>query len=310
MEKVVIMGATGAIGTALAEQCIRHGVEAVAVCRRGSGRIAGLPHSGLLRVVECNLDELNTLPDMIGETGYDTFFHLAWAGTFGSERNHMQGQLRNVQYTLDAVNAAYSLGCSKFVGAGSQAEYGRKKGKLQTDTPVFPETGYGMAKLCAGQMSRGLCEQLGMEQVWGRVLSVYGPRDNSYTMVMSVMDKLLLGEEPALSKGEQIWDYLYAADAGKAFWLLGEKGIHGKSYPIGSGSSRPLLEYVEIMRDSIDPGLPLGIGKIAYAPAQVMYLCADISELAEDTGFYPEYSFEKGIAETIAWRRSRAGQAF
>ena len=46
----------------------------------------------------------------------------------------------------------------------------------------------------------------------------------------------------------------------------------------------------------------LGIGKLPYNQNQVMYLCADIEELTKDTGFVPEYTFEKGIQETVAWQ--------
>lgn len=303
MKKVVITGPTGAIGTALIRQCMEHGVQVLAVCRKGSERIGELPKSPLVTVVSCNLEELEGLPALAGARDYDTFFHLGWAGTFGNSREDMYGQTENIRYALDAVHAAYALGCSKFVGAGSQAEYGRTTKRLTGDIPVFPENGYGMAKLCAGQMTRGLCRQLGMEHVWPRVLSVYGPGDGKRTMIMSVIAQLLRGEEPSLSKGEQIWDYLYCEDAGRAFYLLGEKGISGKVYPVGSGTARPLWEYVKSIRDQIDPGLSLGFGKLEYAPRQVMYLWADISELTQDTGFVPEYSFEEGIAKTIQWCR-------
>ncbi len=296
-----MIGATGAIGTALIEQCINHGAEVLAVCHRGSKRMGGLPKSDLVKTVFCNLDEVRRLPELVGERDYDVCFFLAWDGTFGNSRDNMERQLENVRYTLDAVYAADAMGCGRFVGAGSQAEYGRSEGKLRADTPTFPESGYGMAKLCAGQMSRALCGQLGMAHVWCRVLSVYGPCDNDYTMVTSVIRQLLQGREPALSKGEQLWDYLYAKDAGKAFYFLGERGVSGKVYPLGSGECRPLREYAKMIRDCVDPALPLGIGRLPYGPKQVMYLCADISELKKDTGFEAEYSFEEGIRQTIAW---------
>ena len=45
----------------------------------------------------------------------------------------------NIQYTMDAVCLAKRLGCKLFVGAGSQAEYGRVDGKIGSNTPVNPE---------------------------------------------------------------------------------------------------------------------------------------------------------------------------
>lgn len=305
MKKVVITGPTGVIGRALIDECLKHGIEVTAVCRKNSNRAFALLQLKNVHVVECDLRELLLLPELLTESDYDTFYHLGWDGTFGDSRNCLSVQTNNIRYTLDAVDVAQRLGCSRFIGAGSQAEYGRVEGILKPDTPVKPENGYGMAKLCAGQMSRLACEQRQMEHIWTRVLSVYGPEDGPNTMISSVITSLLLKKEPELTKGEQKWDYLYSADAGRAFYLLGENGISGKVYPIGSGKARPLAEYVKLLRDAIDPGLPLGFGKREYAKGQVMHLCADISELQGDTGFVPAYSFEEGIQKTINWWRQK-----
>ena len=84
---------------------------------------------------------------------------------------------------------------------------------------------------------------------------------------------------------------------------MGEKGKDKKIYCLGSGKERPLREYMEELRDAIDPSLPLGIGEREYSKNQVMKLVADISALTEDTGFVPDYSFSEGIKETIDWVR-------
>ena len=201
------------------------------------------------------------------------------------------------------MEVAALLGCKKFIGAGSQAEYGRYEGKLNADVPAFPENGYGIAKLCAGQMSRIRCRQLGIQHIWTRVLSVYGPYDGENTMVISMIRRMLQGERPICTKGEQIWDYIYSRDAAKAFYLLGESGQDGKVYCIGSGQGIPLKEYISTIRKQIDESLEIGFGEVPYSDKQVMYLCADIRELQKDTGFGPEYSFEEGIRETIEWCR-------
>lgn len=300
MNRVVITGPTGAIGVALIEELISREIEVIAVVRPGSKRKDNIPNSKYVSIVECDLSHLEKLPKLVNDT-CDVFYHLGWDGTFGNSRNNMQGQLLNIQYTLDAVQAAKRMGCKRFIGAGSQAEYGRTEEKLNASVPTFPENGYGIAKLCAGQMSRIQCEQEGMEHIWMRILSIYGPFDGMNTMVMSVIRTLLKGEKPSSTKGEQKWDYLYSKDAGYAMYLLGEKGVPGKTYCIGSGTISELREYIKCIRDSIDKSLPLGLGEIPYAPQQVMSLCADITDLKKDTGFEPRYSFERGILETIEW---------
>lgn len=300
MKKIIITGPTGSIGLALIQKCIENDVQVTAVCRPGSGRISRLPEHKNVQIVECGLKELGQLADKL-EADYDVFYHFGWDGTFGNSRNNMQGQLTNIQYTLDAVELADKLNCQTFIGAGSQAEYGRVEGTLSAKTPANPENGYGIAKLCAGQMSRILCQQKNIRHIWTRILSIYGPGDGEATMVMSTIGKLLEGETPDFTKSEQMWDYLYSEDAGKALYLLGEKGQDGKVYCIGSGQARPLKDYIEIIRDSVRPEAELGIGNIPYNDKQVMFLCADIQELVKDTGFQADYTFEKGIGKTIDW---------
>lgn len=306
MKSAVITGPTGTVGMALIQKLSEAGVHVTAVCRQGSLRMGRIPRNENISVVECSLDQLKSLPALIGEK-QEVFYHFGWDGTFGDSRNDVYGQNLNVKYTLDAVEAAAALGCHTFVGAGSQAEYGRHEGALKGSTPVFPESGYGVGKLCAGLMSRIACGQKGIRHVWARILSVYGPYDGEYTMIMSTIRKLLRGEVPALTGGEQQWDYLYSRDAAEAMRLLGEKGRDGGVYCIGSGQARPLREYIEILRDEVDKELSLGFGEIPYGDNQVMYLCADITDLHRDTGFVPQYTFREGIQNTIAWYKENYG---
>ena len=272
-----------------------------AVCRPGSSRIKDLPKAAALHVVECDAKELATLPQKMEGVSVDAFFHFAWAHTIGRGRNDMPAQIENIQSTIDAVRAAKALGCQVFLGAGSQAEYGRVEGLLKSDTPAFPENGYGMAKLCAGQMSRVEAKALDIDHVWVRILSVYGPHDGPMTMISGTIRKLLASERPALTAGIQRWDYLYAGDAADAFYLAACHGRNGAVYPLGSGQAMPLKDYIIQMRDAIDPALPLGLGEVPYGPLQVMHLQADISALQADTGFAPKTPFAEGIRKTIDW---------
>ncbi|MCM1233105.1 MAG: NAD(P)-dependent oxidoreductase [Ruminococcus flavefaciens] len=302
MKRVVITGPTGAIGMALIQKCIEAGTEVAAVCHRGSTRIARIPASDKVTVVECSLDEMYRLPQLL-EGRYDVFYHLAWAHTAGRRRDDTKAQVQNICYTMDAVEAAAKLGCECFIGAGSQAEYGRVRENLTADTPTFPDNGYGIAKLCAGQMSRLRCGQLGIRHIWFRILSVYGRYDGEQTMVMSSLRQMLRGEAPEYTPAEQMWDYLYSVDAAQAFELAAQRGRDGAVYCLGSGQAQPLRTYIEIMRDEIAPELALQFGSKPYAERQVMYLCADISELQKDTGFMPRIGFREGIRATAQWIR-------
>jgi nucleoside-diphosphate-sugar epimerase len=298
MKRIVITGATGMIGSALARCAINEGIEVLCIVRMNSGRLNNLPQSYLLKIEYCEIDQYC---NFVSKEHYDVFYHLAWDKTSGVSRDDVDIQTSNIKYTLDAVRLAKRLGCKKFVGAGSQAEYGLVTETLKPETPVNPQSGYGIAKYTAGKFSHLLCFQLGLEFNWIRILSVFGPLDGAHTLIMYAIHELQTGHSPELTKCEQIWDYLYCDDAVNAFLAIGNNGIDGKTYLLGSGNNRRLSEYIESIRDIIAPGVMLQFGKKEYYPHQPMYICADISELTSDTGWKPEVSFEEGIKKIITW---------
>lgn len=302
IEKVVITGATGIIGSALIACLVEKGIRVLALCRKGSKKIENILCSPLVKIEYVDLKELK---QMTSDESYDVFYHLGWEGTFGISRNAVYWQQLNIQYTLDAVELAKRLNCHTFIGTGSQAEYGRKEEKLSAHTATTPETGYGIAKYAAGRLSALYAKQLGLKHIWIRVLSVYGPKDGDKTMIMSAINELLEGKVPKFTKGEQMWDYLYVTDAAKAFYLLADKGLDQKVYCLGSGTVRLLRDYIYEIRDNIDKSLEIAIGSIPYNEHQVMYLCADLEDLTKDTGFLPEVTFEEGIKRTIEYCKER-----
>jgi len=298
MALAVITGPTGAVGIALVERLLREEYKVYAIVRPNSQRIQNLPVHPNLRIIECDLADLTSSKKEIS-TKCDVFYHLAWEGTTGIKRDDAYLQNQNIRYALDAVTLASDLKCTTFVGIGSQAEYGLTKETLSSITPEHPKTGYGIAKLCAGQLTRLLAKEKGIHHIWARLLSVYGPYDGESSMIMAAITKMLRGERVQFTKGEQLWDFLYSADAAEALFLLGIKGINGKTYCVGTGTCKPLIEYIQTMHELVNPSAEIGIGEIPYSENQVMNLCADISDLQRDTGFCPKIKFNKGISEVV-----------
>lgn len=303
MKTAVITGATGAIGRALISVCILAGYEVLAVVHRTSTRAAELKKIEHCQVLHLDLSEYDDALEEIKKQnittkGCELFFHLAWMAPFGKDRENLPLQLENVKASLAAVRFAKALGCSTFVGAGSQAEYGRVKGKLSPDTPTFPETGYGVAKLCAGQMTRLACDQTGLKHVWTRILSVYGPHDGVHSLISVAIDDMINKRDTSFTPCDQIWDYIYSDDAAKAMLLAAQKGKNGNVYVIGSGEARPLKEYIQKIAEITSYKKEIGFGKRPYNDKQVMYLQADIKELKK-LGYEPRVIFEKGIKTMI-----------
>lgn len=300
MKNVIVTGATGMIGSTMIEEMLKNDIAVTAVIRPGSPKRDNLISHPNLTIIECDIDQLLTLKEIL-VSKYDTFYHFAWNGTYGESRNDIYLQTKNIKNAIDAVELAACLGCRTYIGAGSQAEFGPVTGKLSDIQPKNPSSGYGIAKLAACNLTKIKCEQLGIRHSWGRIVSTYGPRDNDYTMIMSAISSMLVGERLAFTKGEQIWDYLYVEDCAHAFYLIGKCGKHGKAYTIGSGKTRQLKEFINAIREVVNPDVEIGLGEREYFPDQVMELCADISELEKDTGFEPRTSFEDGIKKTLEW---------
>ena len=284
------------MGSAVVRRAVDKGIDVTCIVHQGSKRLGNLPQSDKVHIVECNLQDYRTL-SLDGQ--YDAFIHLSWEKTVGASRDDAEVQTRNIQYTLDAVQLAHRCGCSVFVGAGSQAEYGVQSVDLTPDLPVKPESGYGIAKYAAGKLSAMLCKSLGMRQCWVRILSVYGPNDGENSLISYLIREFKAGNSPQLTKCEQMWDYLYADDAADAILAVAEKGIDGKAYPLGSGNGRRLSEYVEDIKNVINPSIAVQFGAKEYYPHQPMHLVADISELIDDAKWEPSTTFVEGIKRII-----------
>jgi len=292
------------IGLSLIDECINNQTYVIAILRKGSKKRHLIPDSKLVSVYECDLSKLGELDIMEG-FGSDAFFHFAWSNTDKEGRKNAQLQEQNIGTTLDSLKLAHRLKCNRFIGAGSQAEYGRHEGLISPKMAVSPDSAYGIAKYAAGKLASILSTELSIPFIWTRIFSVFGPNDLPSTMIMHCIHELLQQKRPALTKCEQMWDYLYCGDAAKIFYLLGTKGTDQSIYNIGSGYSRPLSEYVSIIKDTIDRDLPLGIGDLDYTENQVMSLCPDISNLIQDTGFRPGDTFADGIINTINWYKDK-----
>jgi len=284
--KIIITGATGFIGCALCEEFLRHGDDVVAVVRPGTAKKEKLlrlkenkpENTGSLQIAELELENLEQLA-----TGYqvqaDVFYHLAWNGSSGADRENFEIQLSNVHYTGAAIRAAKLCGCQAFIGAGSQAEYGviretAKEGKTLPD----PFMMYGAAKLAACSMGKLLAKQQGIRFLWPRIYSVYGVGENPGTLINYVMESLLQGQVPELSPCENMWNFLYITDCCKLLRMLGsvsEEGI----YHIASKDTRLLKEFVCELRDTVAPGTELGFGKKTANPDRTFWLEPEVNRL-------------------------------
>lgn len=300
MKTIVITGATSMIALGLIEECLAKKIKIFAVVHPDSLNVNRIPRSDLISIIKCDHRNYKDLENLIN-TKCDDFYHFAWKATGKKRDLDTYLQVENIIATLDCIHVAKQLDCKKFVGAGSQAEYGKvKELPISPDTVINPNTPYGISKYAAGQLALFEAQKLGVDCIWVRIFSVYGKFDKPTSMIMSTIDKLIRGENHEFTKAEQLWDYIHYLDAGKAFYLIGKSGKPGV-YCLGSGEAKQLKEFIYAIRDNIDPNIGIRLGGIPYSQEGPRNLCADISKLTADTGFHPNISFESGIKLTIKW---------
>lgn len=305
MNSVIITGATSMIAAGLIEECLQRQIKIFAVVHPQSKNINRIPDSDLIKIVKCDHQEYKNLLELINQP-CNIFYHLAWIGTGKYRNDNPYIQVENIRSSLDSIYVAAMLGCKKYIGAGSQAEYGKVDFlPIRPDTNTNPNTSYGISKYAAGKLVLYEAPKLGIDCIWTRIFSVYGKFDKPTSMIMTTINKIINGEIPEFTKAEHHWDYLYYTDAGKALYLLGEFGKGGEVYCIGSGVSKLLKEFIYVIKDTIDPKKQISLGKIPYPPEGPISLHADISKLVDDTGFNPEVSFESGIKYTLDWYKMK-----
>lgn len=303
--RCLVTGATGHVGSFLTRRLLAAGCEVAILVRPESDLWRLIDILGSVTMLQGALGDLKTAREGLQAWQPEVVFHLAWSGVTGAFRNDPAQITRNVTGSLEIFEAAQEAGCRCWVGVGSQAEYGPQQDALREDMTAHPETAYGVAKLCTGTLTEKLCTMTGTRFLWLRLLATYGPMDDPRHLLPTVIAQLLRGERPALTPGEQRWDYLYIDDAVEAIARLAlETGAEGV-FNLGSGEAPTVHAIVEQARDIINPALPLGFGEVPYRPDQVMRLQADITKLKTATGWEPTISLAEGLQRTIEWHRGQ-----
>ena len=302
MKRVFVTGATGFIGSYLVRQLLHCGVDVAVLMRAEADPWRLVDIRPQLHDVDWDGVSVDSFSESFKEFAPDTVFHLGWSGVGNMDRNQITQATKNLSFATSLAQLAVDTGVECWVGAGSQAEYGPKNGKIDETQLPQPTTLYGASKLSVGILSERIAALGGMRHAWLRIFSTYGPMDNADWMLPTLITKLLNQERPALTAGEQLWDYLHVNDAARAFLKIAESDARG-FFNLGSGEAHPLRMSIETIRDEINPALPLGFGEVPYRIDQVMCLHADISKLQRAANWFPEIELTAGLKSLVAWHR-------
>ena len=235
----------------------------------------------------------------------------------------------NYGYVLTFTKALRALGMypDKFLYMSSLSALGRGDEKgytpLDSKTNPHPDTLYGKSKIKAE-----LCLELQKELPWiiFRPTGVYGPHEKDYLMMIESMDKHL---DVGMGFKKQMLTFIYVEDLVNAMFQAlaapARKVVHHK-YIISEDRAYTQSEFREIVarhlggRFVVPVRLPMWLvyavsaasEKIAAARGQASTLnrdkfkimrqrnwTCDISDAQRDFGFNPQWSLDRGIAETV-----------
>lgn len=293
----LVLGASGFIGSWVVRTLLKWGVHTSVLTRSKSDlwRLAGLQRLHLLTADERDWAQAITSlqPAVV--------VSLDWSGVGGTHRDD-ELQWNNLARQKAVLEAAFEAGARRFVGVGSQAEYGPKNERIAESATTSPRTLYGKAKLAAMEFSREFCESRGMEWAWARVFSVFGPLDNGHWLLPLIADSLLADHDIELTSGEQRWSYLYASDAGTALAGLATHAAASGIYNVGNPLAPKLRDTVELFASHFQTDARLLFGALPLGPNAVIRLEPDVSRL-EELGWSPLVTTNEGLESTAQWLR-------
>ena len=315
-----ITGATGFIGSHLADELIKKNYQIKCLVRKTSN-LQWLKNKPV-ELVYGSLFEKDVLSDAVKET--DFVYHIAGVTFAKKKEDYFRG---NTDATKNLIEICYNTnpGISKFIYVSSQTAVGPANSKVPVDenTDYHPITTYGRSKMEAEMIVRTYFDKMNCTIV--RPPAVYGPRDVALYEYFKTMNRRL---QPLIGFGDKLVSLIYGPDLVQGIILAGES--HRANSNIYFISSEKFYSWKEVgditsrlmnkktFRIKIPHFVVYTIGAFAQffslfssKPAILnLEKCKDLTQKywicsAEkarvELGFKESVGLEKGIEETIRW---------
>lgn len=299
MKKVFVTGASGFLGFHLVEEMLRNGVEVYALCRKNSENLARLSEFRNINIVFGTLDDLDHIEEMCKERKFDAFYHLAWAGASGALRQDGELQIKNVLWSYKAAKAAAILECKKLIVSGTICEY--QCSEIDQLSNFHPSAYYLNAKAAAYSMINSFCREESLPLVWCLFHHPVGKYNKREQLITNTVYRMLRKEPLKFGPAQNLFDVVAVEDLCRGFYLAGECRLNKTRYFIGSGAPRKLMDYFDEIKQLIDPDAVMDYGFYGADGLSMNVDWLDIGEFQKETGYQPEYSFERIILSLREW---------
>ncbi|MFA6544037.1 MAG: NAD(P)-dependent oxidoreductase [Limisphaerales bacterium] len=296
----IITGGLGFIGNELARQLLARGREVVVIDnrRRVAPRIADLAR---VPVREADLTNAEAARQAFAGLKPKNVFHLAAIHYIPECNANPAHALRvNVEATQNVIDAAIAAGAQHILTASTGAIYADSPDALTEDARVAPVDIYGWSKVFAEELARwrAACDETRVTV--GRFFNNYGPRETNRHIIPEILDQLRTSDELRLGTTSTRRDYIHTRDNAEALIRLSDlPPERERTVNIGTGVDASVDELVALLAELL--GRPL---RITHDPARVrpvdkLVQRADITRLAQLTGWRPQVKLRDGLAELL-----------
>lgn len=307
MEKVVVTGGGGFIGSHLVERLISAGVFVTVIdnFRTGQESNIGRFRPGSFSLIRDSVlsigDHIHLLSD------HRAIFHLAAeVGNIHSIENPGIDAQTNILGTIAVCEFAKKTG-AKIIYSSSSAIYGETvRLPILEDHPTIPLSPYGLSKLTGELYVRMYGRLYGIPQICLRYFNAYGEGQlfNPYSNVIPIfVQKLLLNDDPVIfGDGTQTRDFVHVKDLAEANFLAYRSPLISGNYNVASGVGTSLLDLIQILSGLHGTVCPRFM---PFREGEVRESVADIRKIREFLGYRPSMGIQEGVSAYYQWRKNQ-----
>ena len=325
-DPILVTGAAGFVGRAVAERLLDRGERVVGVDNFNDyydpalklARVATLEGRSGFEMHRLDIAEAETFAAVLRQSGAKRIVHLAaQAGVRYSIDNPFAYERANLLGHLSVLEAArHTEGLRHLVYASSSSVYGERaigeggSGAFsEADVADTPRSLYAATKRANELMSASYASLYGMPQSGLRFFTVYGPWGRPDMAYFSFTRKILAGEPiEVYGEGKMARDFTYIDDiVDGVVGVLDRPPEAGVARVFNIGNSHP--EGLMTMIDLLEKALGVSAAKI-MRPMQagdVTATFADVSRLAALTGYAPKVGLAEGLTRFATWYRGFYG---
>ncbi|MEX2194884.1 MAG: GDP-mannose 4,6-dehydratase [Thermoleophilaceae bacterium] len=319
---VLVTGATGFIGSRLAERLLDQGAEVVVPRRdepaKSYFRISGLEERCTL--VQADLLDFDGLVRIVNEHGVKAVFHLAAQTIVGtanrSPLSTFESNIRGTYNVLEACRVAGVVGdpVERVVVASSDKAYGsHEQLPYREDFALQPEYPYDVSKAATDMIARSYALTYGLPTAVTRFANIYGGGDfNLSRIVPDTARALVEGERPVIrSDGSPQRDYMHVEDAASAYLRVAEsldlEANRGRAWNAGAGEPVAVIEIVRRMIAVSGSDVEPDIQGEGTPHGEIDRQWLDSTAIREELGWKPEWDLDRGLADAYAWYQRHMG---